>query len=238
MNNLWVVIPTYNERANLAALVGRLFKLELPLSVLVVDDASPDGTGRLAEELARRYAGKFFVLHRASKFGLGSAYREGFACAMARGASVVGEMDADLSHNPEDLPRLWQKLAAGAEVVVGSRRVRGGKIKGWSWRRHLMSWGANAVARLILGLKTHDVTAGFRLYQVKVLQRVPWRQVKSEGYAWQEEILFLLERAKANIAEVPVVFNDRSHGKSKLRARDIKEFFVTLTRLKLKKYPT
>jgi len=210
MNNLWVVIPTYNERANLAALVGRLFKLELPLSVLVVDDASPDG----------------------------SAYREGFAYVIKRGATVVGEMDADLSHNPEDLPRLWQMLLSGAEVVVGSRRVRGGKIKGWGWWRHLMSWGANAAARLILGLKTHDVTAGFRLYQVKVLQRVPWRQVKSEGYAWQEEILFLLEHAKANIAEVPVVFNDRSHGKSKLRARDIKEFFVTLTRLKLKKYPT
>lgn len=233
MENLWLIVPTYNERANLAELAARLLALPVPLTLLVVDDASPDGTGTVADELARAYLGKVFVLHRPRKLGLGSAYRAGFAEALARGATVVGEMDADLSHSPEDLPRLWQQVANGADVVVGSRRVQGGKIVGWSMWRHVQSWGANTVARALLGLKTHDVTAGFRLYRVSALARVPWRQVASEGYAWQEEILYLLERSGARITEVPVVFNDRAKGRSKLSSRDIAEFFSTIIRLLL-----
>lgn len=231
MKNLWLVIPTYNEKANLAELLVRLFQLDLPLKVLVVDDNSPDGTGELADELARFYKEKLFVVHRPGKLGLGSAYRQGFAYCLGRGAEVVGEMDADLSHLPEDLPKLWQRIVEGAGVVIGSRRVQGGKIIGWSWQRHLSSWGANTFSRVFLGLKTHDVTAGFRLYQVKALEKVPWRLVESNGYAWQEEIIYLLEKSGARIAEVPVLFNDRSQGQSKLRKKDIWEFFRTVIRL-------
>lgn len=232
MINLWLIIPTYNERANLPELLSRLFKLELPLNVLVVDDNSPDSTGDLADELARFYRGRLFVLHRPTKQGLGSAYRQGFAYAIGRGATVVGEMDADLSHLPEDVPRLWQEMMTGAEVVIGSRRVRGGKIVGWGLGRHLASLAANVLARAVLNLKTCDVTAGFRLYLVTALERIPWRQLQSNGYAWQEEILFLLEKSGARIVEVPVVFNDRSQGKSKLRTKDIVEFFLTIIRLR------
>lgn len=231
MDNLWLVIPTYNEKDNLPELLVRLFKLDLPLFVLVVDDNSPDGTGELADELARYYKSKLFVIHRPAKLGLGSAYRQGFAYALGRGAVVVGEMDADLSHLPEDLPKLWQKIEQGASVAIGSRRVRGGKIVGWNWQRHLSSWGATIFSRAFLGLKTRDVTAGYRLYKIAALEQVPWRLVESNGYAWQEEILYLLEKSGARIAEVPVVFNDRSQGQSKLRKKDIVEFFRTVIRL-------
>ena len=231
MQNLWIVIPTYNECDNIAENLARLFKLNLSLNVLVVDDNSPDGTGELVDELSRVYKGKLFVLHRPGKLGLGSAYRQGFAYCLGRGAQVVGEMDADLSHLPEDLPKLWEKIGQGAEVVIGSRRVRGGKIVGWGLGRHLISWGANTVSRLMLELKTHDVTAGFRLYKVEALEKIPWRTITSNGYAWQEEIICLLERSGARVAEVPVIFNDRTYGKSKLRKKDIVEFFITIFRL-------
>ncbi|MDP3986125.1 MAG: polyprenol monophosphomannose synthase [Candidatus Veblenbacteria bacterium] len=231
MYKLWVIVPTYNERANLLELTGGLFKLDLPLTVLVVDDASPDGTGQLADELVQKYSSRMYVLHRSGKLGLGSAYREGFAYALAGGATVVGEMDADLSHLPEDLSRLWQALASGADVVVGSRRVPGGSIVGWSRWRHLMSWGAATISRLILGIKTRDVTSGFRLYRAEALARVSWQEVRSDGYAWQEEILYLLERSGAHVTEVPVIFKDRTKGKSKLKGKDIVEFFRTIVRL-------
>lgn len=231
MTNLWVVIPTYNEQANLAELVTHLFELDLPLKVLIVDDNSPDGTGVLADELARAYKEKLFVLHRSGKMGLGSAYRQGFSLAIARGAEVVAEMDADFSHLPQDLPRLWQKILDGADVAVGSRRVKGGRVVGWGAWRHFTSWGANSASRLILGLKTQDVTAGFRMYKVKSLEKISWRTITSNGYAWQEEILFLLEKSGAGVIEVSVVFNDREKGKSKLRFKDILEFFYTIIRL-------
>ncbi len=232
MDNLWLVVPTYNERNNLAELVERVLAQPIKVFLLVVDDNSPDGTGQLADELAQKYKGRMLVLHRPGKQGLGSAYRQGFAYCINRGAQVVGEMDADLSHIPEDLPKLWEKIKQGAQVVIGSRRVEGGKIIGWGVWRHFTSWGANTFSRLILGLKTRDVTAGFRLYEVEALEKIPWRAITSNGYAWQEEIIFLLEKSGARIAEVPVVFNDRSQGKSKLKGKDIFEFFKTIFRLR------
>lgn len=226
---LWVVVPTYNERENLPQLVRGL--LELPLEVLVVDDASPDGTGQLADTMAKVNP-RLHVLHRAGKLGLGSAYREGFAYAMASGASLVGEMDADNSHSPGDISRLVAVIESGADIAIGSRRVPGGAVIGWGPWRHLMSWGAMTVSRLALGLKTKDVTAGFRLYTKKTLMSIPWRDVKSDGYAFQEEILFLCERANLKIVEIPVVFTDRTKGKSKLNTKNAIEFFATMWRLR------
>lgn len=231
--NVWLVIPTYNEAANLPQLLARLFALPLELHVLVVDDASPDGTGQLAEKLTARYS-RLQVLYRAGKQGLGSAYRAGFAFALEHGADVVGEMDADWSHAPEDVPRLLAAIESGADVAIGSRRVPGGRIVGWGPWRHLMSFGATTVARLILGLKTKDVTAGFRLYTKAALTAMPWATVRSDGYAWQEELVYLAERAGLRITEVPVTFVDRTQGRSKLSSAAVLEFFATLVRLRLK----
>ncbi|MBI5466347.1 MAG: polyprenol monophosphomannose synthase [Candidatus Kerfeldbacteria bacterium] len=231
MLNTWMIVPTYNEAANLPSVLARIAKLEQSPQVLIVDDNSPDGTGRLADELRLKYE-FLHVLHRQSKLGLGSAYRAGFHYALEHGAEAVGEMDADLSHAPEDIPRLVQAVAQGAEVAIGSRRVPGGRVVGWSWWRHLESWGAMTVARLLLKLKARDVTSGFRLYTKQVLDKIPWAQVKSDGYAWQEEILFLCERTHLKIIEVPVVFVDRKFGATKLSLDSIFEFFITLLRLR------
>ncbi len=230
INDIWIVIPTFNECTNLPKLLSAIFSLPENLTVLVVDDNSPDGTGQLADNLTKKYP-RLFVLQRAGKLGLGSAYRAGFAYALAQGAEVVGEMDADRSHNPNDLPKLIAAVNAGADVVIGSRRVPGGKIIGWGLWRHIMSWGAMFLARLVLQLKTYDVTSGFRLYTKNALGSIPWAKVKSDGYAWQEEILYLCERAGFKVVEVPVVFEDRKLGKSKLGLKQVEEFFGTLIRL-------
>ncbi len=229
--NLVVIIPTYNEALNLPTLLTRINQLNLPLALLIIDDNSPDGTGVLAEKLKQQYS-FLNVLRNQEKQGLGSAYREGFAWALANGAEIIGEMDADLSHQPEELPRLLTAIAARADVVIGSRRIRGGKIIGWSGWRHFTSWSAMTVARLTLGLKTKDVTSGFRLYTRWALNKIPWTTVKSSGYAWQEELLYLCEKNNLKITEVPITFVDRKFGQSKLSLKDIVEYFKTLWRLK------
>lgn len=234
MKNYWVVVPTYNERANLTELVRRVFAAVPEWHTLVVDDNSPDNTGALADELALFHP-RLHVLHRTTKAGLGSAYRAGFVYALEHGADTVGEMDADLSHKPEDLPKLQGVLEAGADIAIGSRRVPGGAVQGWNWQRKLMSWGASTMTRLALGLHTRDVTAGFRLYTKNALGQVPWQATYSNGYAWQEEMLFLCERARLKVVEVPIVFTDRVAGKSKLGWKDIRGLVATIVQLKCKR---
>jgi dolichol-phosphate mannosyltransferase len=230
----WIIVPTYNERANIAELVTRTFAATPSCHLLVVDDGSPDGTAAEVAALQGQYP-HLHLLERQGKQGLGSAYRVGFRYALEQGAEVVGEMDADLSHNPKDLPRLLGAVEQGAQVAIGSRRVLGGRIVGWNARRHLMSWGAMALARLVLGLRTHDVTSGFRLYTKTALAAIPWADVRSDGYAWQEELVFLVERAGLRVVEVPVEFVDRTQGASKLSLSNIVEFFATVARLRLRR---
>lgn len=228
---IWLIIPTYNEAGNIAGLLTALLALPLDLSVVVVDDNSPDQTAAAVKVLRGKYS-RLYLMERPRKLGLGSAYRAGFKFALEHGAEVVGEMDADWSHSPFDVLRLVAAFRSGAEVVIGSRRIKGGQIIGWAWYRHFMSFGATTFARLVLGLTTKDITAGFRLYTKGALNKIPWQSVQSDGYAWQEEMVFLGEQAGLKIVEVPVVFADRQHGKSKLTLKDVFEFFLTVLRLR------
>ncbi|MFA4937538.1 MAG: polyprenol monophosphomannose synthase [Patescibacteria group bacterium] len=229
--NLVIIVPTYNEALNLSTLLLGIAEITIPLTLLVIDDNSPDGTGTLATKLQKQYP-FVNILNRKEKQGLGSAYQAGFAWALENGAEIIGEMDADLSHQPEDLPKLLQAVTSGADVVIGSRRIPGGKIIGWSWWRHVTSWSAMTLARVILNLKTKDVTSGFRLYTKQALVKIPWQSVKSSGYAWQEELIYLCEKNNLKIVEIPITFIDRKSGKSKLNIKDVLEYFKTLWRLK------
>jgi len=217
-----IVIPTYNESENLPTLLAQLFALPRegrlpPLHVLIVDDNSPDGTGALAEELKRTlYPEQLHVLHRPGKQGLGRAYVAGFHWAFDRGYPVIGQMDADFSHEPRYLPAMAQALDQ-ADVVIGSRYVPGGGVdRHWAWyRKALSAWG-NFYARTILGLPARDVTGGYRLWRADLLRRLPWDRIHALGYAFQIETLYTAYRLGARIREVPIYFPDRRQGRSKL----------------------
>ena len=222
-----IVIPTYNEHETLPRVLDGIFGLNLAdVQVVIVDDASTDGTAEVAAPRAT-------VLSRAGVRGLGSALVFGFQHALRAGADIIVEMDADGSHDPREIPALLTALAEGADVAIGSRRIVGGRIIGWSVWRQAMSWGAMTAARLVLGLKTQDVTNGFRAYRRAALLRVGFDGIKSSGYAFQEELLYRLERAALRVVEIPTTFRDRTAGQSKLTGRDIAEFFITLIRLRI-----
>lgn len=228
-----VIIPTYNEKDNITMLLDRIFALQIQnLQVLVVDDNSPDGTGTLVQEKINTYPDKLFLLNRQGKLGLGSAYIAGFKWALDKGADLICEMDADGSHDPADLPRLIEAVTRGADVVIGSRKIKGGQTIGWGLHRHVASWGAMTVSRIILGIKTKDLTAGFRCYRKKVLIELDLSSITTNGYAFQEEMIWRCEQQGYQITEVPVIFKDRTHGQSKLSYKEIIEFFITLYKLK------
>lgn len=226
-----IIIPTYNEKENITPLAEKIFALSVPnLEILFVDDNSPDNTALEIKKLQTRFPVR--LLERPRKLGLGSAYILGFENALQSGADFIFEMDADFSHDPSDIPRLILSCQNGADLSIGSRRVTGGKIIGWNLRRHFTSWAAMLFARLFLGLKTQDITAGFRCYKKETLEKINLRDIHSNGYAFQEETLWRVERAGLKIQEVPVTFTDRKQGKSKLSGRDIVEFFITIIRLR------
>jgi dolichol-phosphate mannosyltransferase len=224
---LTVVIPTYNEADNLPAMAEALFRLPYPaLQLLVVDDNSPDGTGDVADRLAEQanqaasIAGRprMAVLHRAGKGGLGTAYVAGMCKALADGADYVLQMDADFSHSPRYIPQMvGVMLATGADVVIGSRYVPGGSLdQGWGVWRRLMSWWANFYSRIILGLRIRDMTAGFKLWKRAALLTIGLEQVRSNGYSFQVEMAYLSEKLGLRIVELPIHFEDRRIGQSKL----------------------
>ena len=229
-----IVLPTYNEAQNVQPLLEKIFSYKLDLSVIVVDDHSADGTGALADSLVEYYP--LSVLHRPGKLGLGSAYLEGFRLALDRGAEFVFQMDADFSHDPEYLPKLCAAAEQGSQVVIGSRRVPGGSIVGWNLWRHFSSGAAMISSRLLLGLKTHDVTSGFRCYHRKVIEMFLRANIQSSGYSFQEETMYLVERMGFSVKEIPIVFRDRVHGVSKLSKREILLFFQTLLRLRFSSF--
>jgi len=211
-----VVLPTYNEAENLPKLVSALFSLPLDLSLLVVDDNSPDGTGQIAEDLSKEHSGKINVLHRAGKLGLRSAYLEGFAKAFETGSDVVVQMDADFSHDPAVLMEMARRIES-CDVVIGSRYVKGGSLaRRWPlWRKALSTFG-NTYARTILGFPLHDVTTGYRMWKRRALEGIPLDRIRSNGYVFLVEMAYVAYLMGYDISEVPIHFSDRRWGKSKM----------------------
>ncbi|OGO71031.1 MAG: glycosyl transferase [Chloroflexi bacterium RBG_19FT_COMBO_56_12] len=218
MSKIVVVIPTYNEVDNLLEITSALFALDVQdLELLIVDDNSPDGTGQMADSLAAQYPGRFHVLHRPGKLGLGTAYIEGFLWALDRSADLVIQMDADFSHSPAYIPRMLE-LITEVDVVVGSRYVPGGRLdERWSWGRWFLSWWANSVwVRLILGTHTRDATAGFKCWRASALRQLGLENICSNGYVFQVEMCYVAEKAGLRIREIPIYFEDRRIGQSKM----------------------
>jgi dolichol-phosphate mannosyltransferase len=209
-----MVVPTYNEAANLAWVVGRVRRSLPEADVLVVDDGSPDGTGEIADELAEADS-HVSVVHRTAKEGLGAAYRHGFRVALARGYDVIGEMDADGSHQPEQLPRLLEALEE-ADLVMGSRWVPGGSVVNWPWTRVALSRGGNLYTRMLLGIPVRDATGGFRLFRRTTLEKIDLDSVQSVGYCFQADLAWRTVEAGLRVREVPIDFVERLRGESKM----------------------
>lgn len=217
MAPLTIVIPTYNEADNLPDLAAELWALPIDeLKVLVVDDASPDGTGEIADQLAERSPELIEVIHRSGKLGLGTAYITGFQRALETGSRAVGQMDADFSHSPRYLPEMLKRLES-CDLVLGSRYVEGGAVdERWEIGRVLLSWFGNFYARTILGLQVRDTTGGFRLWRTETLENLPLERVRSNGYVFQVEMAYLAERRGYRTCEIPIYFEDRRIGQSKM----------------------
>jgi dolichol-phosphate mannosyltransferase len=231
MARIIVVVPTYNEAENLPALADRLLGLDLMLDVLVVDDASPDGTGGIADGIASREP-RFRVLHRTGPRGYAAASREGLRRSLDDGYDVVCTMDADLSHDPAELPRLVAAVSEGADLAIGSRYVKGGGlVVDWGPVRRAVSRLGSAYARLMTGAKTRDCTSGFRCYKASALATVPFEEMRSDGYSFLIEMLAALSRRRARVVEVPIHYVDRRAGSSKISRRIVIEAFGITTGL-------
>jgi len=213
-----IVIPTYNEANNLPNITAELLALNIEkLHILIVDDDSPDGTGQVADELARQYPTQFTVIHRKGKLGLGTAYITGFNWALEHGADFIVQMDADFSHSPSYIPTMLEKIR-DYDVVVGSRYVTGGELDThWSWWRRFLSWWANTIwTRPVLGVSTQDATAGFKCWRRTALERIGLWRINSNGYVFQVEMAYVSEKLGLRILEIPIYFEDRRIGQSKM----------------------
>ncbi|UUW92798.1 polyprenol monophosphomannose synthase [Nocardioides sp. WV_118_6] len=222
-----MVIPTYNEADNLAWIVDRLRTAQPAVDVLVVDDGSPDGTGAIADRLAAADP-QVHVLHRTAKGGLGAAYLAGFGWALEQGYDVIGEMDADGSHQPEQLHRLLTALR-DADLVIGSRWVPGGSVVNWPWQREALSRGGNLYVRVLLGIDVRDATAGFRLFRSTTLEKLRLDEVRSTGYVFQTDLVSRTLRAGLTVREVPIEFVERVRGESKMSGQVAVESLKRIT---------
>jgi len=226
-----VIVPTYNEQENIESLVTQLLALPTNARVVVVDDHSPDGTGEIADRLATESGGRVDVIHRAGKLGLGTAYIAGFKRALAEGADLICTMDADFSHNPRYIPAMVNKIEQGYDLVIGSRYVPGGGTSGCTFDRKLLSWGANGFARVMLGLRAHDTTAGFRCYRRQVLESVNIDEIKASGYSFLIEMLYRVQRRGWRVGGVPIIFENRRLGTSKISQDEVVKAMGTVLRL-------
>ena len=232
-----VIIPTYNELANAPILIERIFKHIPSAHILIIDDGSPDKTGEKIKELQKRYPG-LFLLERASKSGLGSAYRTGFTWGLERGYEVLIEMDADLSHRVRDLRKMIdaKELQPNTDLVIGSRWTAGGKTENWSKSRKLLSRAANLYVRAMLGMGVKDSTAGFRIYSSSILKKLNLEAIKSEGYSFQIEMTRAVHKLGGKIIEVPITFRERENGVSKMSKNIVREAMLLVTIWGLKRF--
>jgi dolichol-phosphate mannosyltransferase len=229
MNNALVVVPTYNERENLPPLAQRILLLPVPVDVLVVDDNSPDGTGKLADDLAARHP-SIRVLHRQEKSGLGRAYIAGFKWALEHGYEFVFELDGDLSHNPDDIP-MFLAAIKDADLVIGSRYINGIRIINWPLSRLMLSKSAAKYVRIVTGMPFTDPTGGYKCFRRRALEAINLESVHSNGYSFQIELTHRLWRQGMRIVEVPIIFTDRFQGHSKMSGHIIREAFLMVWRL-------
>lgn len=227
-----VVVPTYNEALNIERLISAILEQGHQFHVLVVDDNSPDGTGDIVEGLAMRDP-RIQVMRRAGKLGLGTAYLDGFRHGLAQGYRYLCEMDADFSHQPRYLPQLLAEAESGADLVIGSRNVAGGRVENWSWKRNLISKGGSLYARAILGMPVNDCTGGFKCFSAEALRKLDLDSIRSNGYAFQVEMNYRCHRAGFRIKEVPIVFPDRVAGVSKMSRRIVTEAALMVMQLRL-----
>lgn len=227
-----VIIPTYNERDNIEAIIKAVFALPEPFHVLVIDDGSPDGTANIVRRLQQQFPDSLFLEERKGKLGLGTAYIHGFRWALARGYRYICEMDADFSHNPTDLPRLVAACRQQADVAVGSRYVTGGGVQNWPWSRIFLSKGASLYTRMILWMPVMDPTAGFVCYRREVLEAINLDKISFVGYAFQIEMKFAAWKLRFRIEEVPITFVDRKLGISKMNKGIVKEGILGVLKLR------
>ncbi len=242
MDKRVVIIPTYNEKENIEAIIRKVFTLEPSFDVLVVEDNSPDGTAAIVKGLMKEFPDRLFIEERKGKLGLGTAYIHGFKWALNKGYDYIFEMDADFSHNPDDLVRLYKAASEeGNDVAIGSRYITGVNVVNWPMGRVLMSYYASAYVRIVTGLPIRDTTAGFMCYSAKVLKAIDLDSIKFMGYAFQIEMKFTAYKMGFKIKEVPIIFTDRTLGTSKMSKGIFKEAVIGVIRLKLKslfkKYP-
>jgi len=225
-----VIVPTYNEAENIRLLVADLLALSTPLDVVVVDDNSPDGTGQIADELSALHP-SIHAIHRPGKLGLGTAYIAGFRMGLANDYDRILTMDADFSHHPSFIPDMLEHSQAGADLVIGSRYVAGGGTLGCTLPRKMLSWGANALAKTALGLQAMDCTAGFRCYRREVLQSINLDAIRSNGYSFLIEMLYRCQRRGWQVGEVPILFENRRRGASKISKQEVFKAMQTVFRL-------
>lgn len=228
-----VIIPTYNEKENVEAVLQAIYNLQQDFHVLVIDDGSPDGTAGIVRQLQPRFNNTVFLEERKGKLGLGTAYIYGFKWGLKRGYNFIFEMDADFSHNPSDLPRLYNACKVdGADVAIGSRYVKGGGVKNWPWDRNALSKGASLYTRLLLWMPVADPTAGFICYKRRFLETINLDEVRFVGYAFQIEMKFAAWKLGFKLKEVPIHFSDRKYGESKMSKGIVKEGIIGVLKLR------
>jgi dolichol-phosphate mannosyltransferase len=234
MNDGLVLIPTYNERENAELIIRKVFSLPQAFDVLIIDDSSPDGTAAIVRGLQQEFPGRLFLEERTGKLGLGTAYLHGFHWALDHGYEYIFEMDADFSHNPEDLMRLYQACAGeGYDLAIGSRYIQGVNVVNWPMDRVLMSWFASAYVRFVTGMPIADATAGFKCYTARVLRVIAQDHIRFVGYAFQIEMKWLAYKYGFRIKEVPIIFTDRTRGSSKMTKGIFKEAFFGVVQMKV-----
>ena len=236
MSDSLVIIPTYNEKENIEKIIRKVFSLDFSFEILIIDDGSPDGTAEIVKTLQTEFAGRLHIEQRVGKLGLGTAYIHGFKWALNRNYAFIFEMDADFSHNPDDLVKLRNACVNGADVAIGSRYVNGVNVVNWPMSRVLMSYFASMYVRLITRIDIQDATAGFKCYRRIVLETIPLDKIKFVGYAFQIEMKFTAIRYGFKVVEVPIIFTDRTEGVSKMSTKIFREAFLGVIQMKFSSF--